>query len=76
MATGLDGLLDFLLSEIALCGVQGTYYIPVVRIRLVALVPIAHAWAQQRNLAAHSDFFFFSLSASLRLANRKSRCQQ
>jgi hypothetical protein len=25
MATGLDALIDFLLSEIALCGTEGTY---------------------------------------------------
>jgi hypothetical protein len=34
MATGIDELIDFLLSEIALCGTQGTY---------ILLVPIGTA---------------------------------
>jgi hypothetical protein len=25
MATGMDGLVDFMLAEIALCGTEGTY---------------------------------------------------
>jgi hypothetical protein len=29
MATGFDELIDFLLSEIALCGTEGMYILPL-----------------------------------------------